>query len=314
MMSNGIQLRKYKLDDISIFLSNEDVVIGAKNNTFSTISDIKHRTPETLDWISNKCQSPIDYITANPANFIICPEFNISELPKALRAKKTIIITRNPKLLFARIVNALFVQHQEHSISSSAVIEAGAKIGVNVHIGNNCYIGNAVIGDNTVIMDNCTINDTVTIGNNVLLKPGAQLGLGGFGFVRDENSNFIDFPQLGSLVIEDDVEIGPNTCIDKGSLSLTKIGRGTKIGAFVKIAHNCIIGKSCFIGAQVFIGGSVTIGDYNWIAPGTLIKDQLKIGSYSTCGLGSVVVKDIADHELWLGNPARFIRRLTEIN
>jgi len=307
-------MKTYEFKDLERFLSEDDHVFGNKIGTFSTISDIQNRTSETLDWISNKYQSPIDYIHNSPANVILSPPIDPGELHAKVLNKKTIILSKNPKLLFARVANALFVEQKKHMISPSAVIEEDAKIGANVHIGNNCYIGKAVIGDNTVIMDNCIVQDDVTIGNNVLVKPGVQLGLGGFGFVRDENNDFVSFPQLGGLVIEEDVDIGPQTCIDKGSLSVTLIGRGTKIGAFVKIAHNVIIGQSCFIGAQSFIGGSVTIGSFSWIAPGSMLRDQIKIGSRSTCGLGSVVVKDISDNELWLGNPARFVRILTEIN
>jgi len=313
MNSNISATIGFGIGDIADLLTPQDVVLGTASGRFSNVSDIVSRTSETLDWISGKCKSPADYLISSPAHFVVCPMLDQAKIPQAVLASKTLILTDNPKLLFAKIVNKLFVQVKEHSISLSARIDREAVIGANVHIGANCVIGKVVIGDNTVIMDNCSIFDSVKIGKNVVVKPGAQLGLGGFGFVRDENRDFVNFPQLGGLVIEDDVEIGPQSCIDKGSLSITKICRGTKIGAFVKIAHNCIIGKSCFIGAQVFIGGSVTIGDYNWIAPGVLIRDQIRIGSNSMCGLGSVVVKDISDNELWLGNPARFERSLKDL-
>jgi UDP-3-O-[3-hydroxymyristoyl] glucosamine N-acyltransferase len=302
-------MKKYDLSDLVAFLSNNESVVGTGNGTFSEASDIRGRTAETLDWISAKNSSPIDYIRNSPACYIICPHLELDSIPNEILRSKTLILTTNPRLLFARIANALFVEQKDHTISSTAVIDADAKIGANVHIGNFCQIGKAQIGDNTVIMDNCIVFDNVIIGTDVLIKPGAQLGLEGFGFVRDENNRFVAFPQLGSLEIENDVEIGPNTCIDKGALSVTKIRCGTKIGAFVKIAHNCEIGESCFIGAQVFIGGSSRIGNYNWIAPGVKIRDQINIGSNSICGLGSVVVKDIGDSELWMGSPARFIEK-----
>lgn len=303
---------KYSLADLRIYLSEQDVILGRGEYTFSNVSDIKGRNAETLDWLGGSSKNPLDYISNSPARYIICPMLDPQSIPADILSGKTLILTGNPRLLFAKVVNGLFVKHPSHSISNTAIISPDAKIGKNVHIGDHCNIGKVVIGDDTVIMGNCTVCDGVIIGEKVLIKPGVCLGLEGFGFVRDAEHRFVSFPQLGGLEIHDHVEIGAYTCIDKGALSTTIIGKGTKIGAMVKIAHNCIIGESCFIGAQAFMGGSSVIGDRSWIAPGVMIRDQITIGEGSFCGLGAVVVKNVGNDELWVGNPARFVRKIGE--
>jgi UDP-3-O-[3-hydroxymyristoyl] glucosamine N-acyltransferase len=217
-----------------------------------------------------------------------------------------LISVNNPKLAFARIAATLhptktqkpnihaasfvaensvlgndifigaFVSVGEHSkIGGGSQIRAGTKIGENVTVGKNC-----IIHPNVVIADGCTV------GDNVILHSGVIIGADGFGYVRDETNQYIKFPQIGTVVIEDNVEIGANTCIDRGALGETRIGEGTKIDNLVQVGHNVSIGKRCVIAAQTGISGSVVIeddcviggqvgfGDHVRVQSGTIIGSQ----------------------------------------
>ena len=135
----------------------------------------------------------------------------------------------------------------------------------------------------------------------------------GFGYSRNEEFEFEKFPHVGGVIIEDNVEIGANTCIDRGALGNTVIKTGTKIDNLVHIGHNCVIGKHCAIIANSMLGGSVVIKDYSWIAPSASILNQLSIGEKVTIGLGSVVNKSVPDGETWMGVPAKPLKEFADI-
>src|ERR1035437_2388897 len=191
------------------------------------------------------------------------------------------IKTANPKLSFA-LVGALLPppKEREPEIHNSAVISDTARIGKDVFIGaftcvgENSSIGDgtqlragAKIGDNVTVGTQCTLHPNVfiedgsNIGNNVVLHAGVIIGASGFGYVPDEKGEYHQFPQIGKVVIEDNVEIGANTCVDRGALGDTRIGAGTKIDNLVQIAHNVQIGKRVVIAAQTGISGSTVIED-----------------------------------------------------
>ncbi|HOR30674.1 MAG TPA: UDP-3-O-(3-hydroxymyristoyl)glucosamine N-acyltransferase, partial [Candidatus Syntrophosphaera thermopropionivorans] len=136
------------------------------------------------------------------------------------------------------------------------------------------------------------------------IKNGARIGQTGFGFVKNEKGEWEKFPQIGNVIIEDNVEIGANTCIDRGALSTTTIGYGTKIDNLVEIAHNVQIGKNCIITGNVSIAGSCIIGDEVWIGPSVTINNGLKIGSKSFISIGSVIIKNLPPSSDVIGNPA----------
>jgi UDP-3-O-[3-hydroxymyristoyl] glucosamine N-acyltransferase len=151
----------------------------------------------------------------------------------------------------------------------------------------------------------------VDIGNNVRIAPGVILGEPGFGYRPDRDGwQLKDHPYR--VVIEDNVEIGANTVIDRGRWRDTIIGQGTKIDAHVFIAHNVQIGRNCLIIANTMIAGSCTIGDNCWIGPSAQITDHTTIGDHSRVGIGSVVLKDIPPGQTWVGNPAHFLRENNE--
>lgn len=221
---------------------------------------------------------------------------------------KILLVSDNPKLLLTKIYNKYFKLTIKAEISDKADISPDAIIGDNCHIGAFCSIGRCKIGDNVAIMANVTIYDNVTIGDYVIIHSGTVLGRPGFGFEKDIDGSLINFPQISTLIIEDNVEIGANCTIDKGALKDTIIGKNSKINNLCHIAHNVSIGKSTTITGQVNISGSTTIGNNVWISPNSTLIGHTSVGNNSIIGAGSVVTKDIPANEVWLGAPAKKIR------
>ncbi len=171
------------------------------------------------------------------------------------------------------------------SIGPHAVIEEGASIGPATTIGSGVVIGAGVsIGSHCRIYPRVVIYPGVTLGDRVVIHAGAVLGADGFGYVRDRASGeYTQFPQQGTLLIEDDVEVGANTTIDRGALEETRIGRGTKLDNLIHIGHNCNIGRNVVIAAQTGISGSSTVGD------GAILGGQVGMGDHALIGPGVIV-------------------------
>lgn len=148
----------------------------------------------------------------------------------------------------------------------------------------------------------------VVLGKNVIIKYGAVIGYDGFEFYEEEGV-LKNFPHRGRVILEDDVQIGCNCCIDRGSLGDTIIGKGTKLDNLVHVAHNVKIGKNCQLTAGVILGGSVEIGDNVFIGLNATIKDNIKIGSNSIIGMGAVVIHDVPEGVTVVGNPARILEK-----
>jgi UDP-3-O-[3-hydroxymyristoyl] glucosamine N-acyltransferase len=191
------------------------------------------------------------------------------------------------------------------SIGEYAVIGAGATIGADVAIGTHSVVGEkASVGDGSRLWPGATIYPGATLGRRVMIHSGARIGCDGFGYVfRDGAHNKI--PHVGRCIIGDDVEIGANTTIDRGSIDDTVIGNGTKIDNLVHIAHNVRIGEKCLIMAQVGVAGSVTIGDGAVLAGQAGISGHLSIGAGARLAAQAGVFGDIPAGETWSGYPAR---------
>ena len=196
-----------------------------------------------------------------------------------------VLVVREPKYAFAVCAAALAEPIEGPLLHPNASIDPSAKLGAGTRVGASAVIeANAVIGEDCSIGSNTTICAGATLGDRVVVLPGAVLGSTGFGYVRNsETGEYRLFPQLGKLVVEDDVEIGANTTIDRGALGETRIGRGTKIDNQVHIAHNCIIGKNVVIAAQVGISGSCVVGD------GVVMAGQVGLGDHVTIGSGVIL-------------------------
>jgi UDP-3-O-[3-hydroxymyristoyl] glucosamine N-acyltransferase len=235
----------------------------------------------------------------------------------AILAHRGGLATDDPRVLWvpdARYAMALAArsfasQSNQPLIHAKAIIHPSATIGVRTSIGAGAVIeAGVILGDDCLISSNATICGGVRLGNQVIVQSGAVLGATGFGYARDPNTGqHLLFPQQGSLVIEDDVEIGANTTIDRGALGETRIGRGTKIDNLVHIAHNCRIGRNVIIAAQVGLSGSCTIDDNVTIAGQVGLGDHVHIGPGVILGGQSGVYpgKEVTGpNQIFAGTPA----------
>lgn len=239
---------------------------------------------------------------------------------------KTTISVGNPKAAFARTAGVLLpprpevagihpsaVVHAEARVPSDAcvgphaVIGRGARVGKATQIGAGCCIGEDVeLGEQCVLYPRVTIYPGAKIGNRVILHAGVVIGSDGFGYVFSEGRHQ-KFPQIGQVVIEDDVEIGSNSTVDRGALGATVIGEGTKIDNLVQVAHNVTIGRHCVIAAQTGISGSAQIGNYVvvagqvGIADHVRVEDQAVLGAQAGIPSGKTIRKGVT---VW-GTPAR---------
>ncbi len=202
------------------------------------------------------------------------------------------------------------------SIGDTVIIEAGAVIGPKAEIGGRSRIGaGAVVGPGVVIGEDCVIAANVSLstcllGNNVVLHPGVCVGQDGFGFVFDSVAGrHRKVPQLGRVIIEDDVEVGANTTIDRGTLKDTVIGAGCRIDNQVQIGHNVVLGKRCIVVSQVGISGSCTIGDDAVLAGQVGLADHVTIGPKAQVAAKSGVMRDVGPGEAVMGYPAKPIRK-----
>lgn len=187
---------------------------------------------------------------------------------------KRLIIVSNPRLWFIRVVREFFLPREPPGIHPSAVINY----------------------------------ECVELGENVRIGPNCTIGFEGFGFEGDKDGVYQRFPHVGKVILGDNVEIGANTCIDRGALEDTIIGEGTKIDNLVHVAHNVRIGKNCLIVALTCLGGGVIIEDGAYVGIGAGIRNQITIGEKAFIGMGAVVVKDVDPGVTVIGNPAKPMR------
>ena len=191
------------------------------------------------------------------------------------------------------------------SLGEYAVIGAGATIGDGVVVGAHCVIGDGVvIGNDSRLWPGVTIYSGATVGERVFIHAGARIGCDGFGYVFRDGAHQ-KIPHVGRCIIGDDVEVGANTTIDRGSIDDTVVGSGTKIDNLVHIAHNVRIGEKCLLMAQVGVAGSVTIGDGAILAGQAGISGHLTIGAGARLAAQAGVFGDIPAGETWSGYPAR---------
>ncbi|WP_294703489.1 UDP-3-O-(3-hydroxymyristoyl)glucosamine N-acyltransferase [uncultured Fusobacterium sp.] len=241
----------------------------------------------------------------------------VPDIPLPNIGKMYLVVKENPRTLMPKLLNFF----KKTTKPFEKMIEDSSKIGKNVRIAPNVYIGHdAIIGDNVVIYPNVTIGEGVIIGEgtviysnvsirefckigkNCVLQPGAVIGSDGFGFVK-VNGNNTKIDQIGSVVIEDNVEIGANTTVDRGAIGDTIIKKYTKIDNLVQIAHNDIIGENCLIVSQVGIAGSVEVGNNTTLAGQVGVAGHLKIGSNVVIAAKSGVAGNVGDNQILSGYP-----------
>lgn len=249
----------------------------------------------------------------------------LAALRDAVPAGTVAIVADRPHHLFADILDHLYPSNTRSIISSgrddlgapvferdvtigtNVVVGAGVEIGRGTIIGANTVIGAGVtIGRNCIIAANCTI-DCAHIGNDVVIHSGVRVGTEGFGWLDFGSSNR-KLPQLGRVLIQDRVEIGANSTIDRGALGDTMVGEGTKIDNLVQIGHNCRIGRNCIIAAMTGLAGSTIIGDSVLMGGGAGTSGHLTIGSGSVVHGRAAVTKDWPAGSKLAGAPAQDIR------
>ncbi|MGV3773012.1 MAG: UDP-3-O-(3-hydroxymyristoyl)glucosamine N-acyltransferase [Verrucomicrobiales bacterium] len=243
--------------------------------------------------------------------------------------QKVIIRVPNARIGFAKALTLFFPEPAYRpGIDASSIVAPTAQIDPTAYVGPHCIIGDKVkvganavlrglnyIGDATVIGDeshicpNVTIYSKTEIGKRVTIHSGSVIGSDGFGYVLD-NGSHRKIPQVGHVILHDDVEIGANVTIDRGALGPTVIGRGTKIDNLVQIAHNVSIGENSLVVAQAGIAGSTRVGSYVTIAGQVGVAGHLKIANRVTIAAQSGVMHDIPEGQKWFGTPAQPDRRM----
>jgi UDP-3-O-[3-hydroxymyristoyl] glucosamine N-acyltransferase len=234
------------------------------------------------------------------------------------------IITPDPNLAFARIVGegelaiargrggvdpAALVDpaaavDPSATIRAGAVISAGARVGARTIVGSGSFVGeDAVVGADCLVHPNVSILHHVKVGDRVILHSGVVLGSDGFGYATDEKGVHHKIPQVGTVVVEDDVEIGANSCVDRARFHETRIGRGTKIDNLVQVGHNVVIGGFSVVAAQTGIGGSSTLGHHVVLGGKVGIADHVKIGDVARVSAYSGVGNDLEGGKDYLGIP-----------
>jgi UDP-3-O-[3-hydroxymyristoyl] glucosamine N-acyltransferase len=249
-----------------------------------------------------------------------------SDQASSFNTTTALILVSNPKLAFAKAAKEILPWDERNGWDETAVIPPqdpndydirAAYIGPNVSIGKGTYVGegciihagvqigeNVIIRKFTVIHPNCVIYDNVEIGYDCVLHAGVVIGAAGFGYVRDEAGEYHQFPQIGSVEIGDNVEIGANTCVDRGALGKTTIGDGTKIDNLVQIGHNVQIGKRCVIAAQTGISGSTVIEDDCVIGGQVGFGDHARVKSGAVIGSqAGILPGKIVRPGVWWGTP-----------
>ncbi len=248
---------------------------------------------------------------------------------------KSIIRTDNPALAFVKIVEIVAAETRKPappgfhptaiiaedarigkntSIGPHVVIESQVVVGEETSIGAGCFIGRGTrLGRACLVYPHVTLREGISVGDRVIIHPGAVIGADGFGFVN-EHGKHRKVPQIGTVVIGNDVEIGANTTIDRARLDKTVVGRGTKIDNLVHVGHNCIIGEDCIIIGLVGVSGSTTLGNRVILGGQAGTVGHLTIGEGTTVAARSVVTKDIPPNMVVSGFPAKPHAEAKKIN
>lgn len=291
-------------------------VVGDADLMIESVNSIESAAEGEITFLANK--KYLKQAQSTRASAIICsPETRIDG--------KQMIVMKNPYLGFAKVMRHFFARKRpDVGIDPAAVVSDTAKVGADVNIFAGAYIGehavigdrvdiypgchvgdNAVIGDDTLLYANASVYHDCRIGRRVIIHSGTVVGSDGFGFATDEDGWHHKIPQVGNVIIEDDVEIGSNCSIDRAVLGSTRIGEGAKLDNLIQIAHNVEIGKRTFIVAQVGISGSSKVGEQAILAGQVGVVGHVEIGDHCIVGAQAGVSNSIPDREVYLGSPAR---------
>ena len=311
-------MKSFSVQDINAIINGE--VLGETTNQITGLEQIKKANENQATFIGNRKFAAL--WKDSKASLAIVND-NLDLEPGDNRV---LIKVKNADLAMAKLLEAFTPEtpHFETDIHPSATIDKTAKIGKGSRVGAGSYIGkDVVLGDNVTIYPNVTILDETTIGDYTTVWSGTiirersvigshcifhnnvSIGADGFGYrPSDDGRGLVKIPHIGNVVIGNGVEIGANSCVDRGKFSSTILGDGCKIDNLVQIAHNCVLGRSCIMAGSSGLAGSVTLGDGVIIGGSASIKDHTTIHSGATVGAGSGVMNDVPAGKTVLGYPA----------
>ena len=290
-------------------------VVGDDSIVIRGVAGIREALPGDITFIANSRYDA--YLEETRASAVIC-----SREPR--RASVPLLNVDNPYLAFQRIVRIFRPDlyrpapgvhpsawvaadarlEPDVSVGAQCVVESGARIGARAVLMPGCYVGHGVtIGEETYLYPRVTVREECVIGARCILHPGVVIGSDGFGFAFDQG-RYHKVPQVGNVVIGDDVEIGANTTVDRATTHCTQIGSGTKIDNLVQLGHNVIIGKHCIIVAQVGISGSTELEDFVTLGGQAGLVGHIRIGKGSMVGAKSGVSKGVPPDTVVSGYPA----------
>ena len=310
-------MKSYSIHEINEVING--VIYGTTSQSVTATEQLEKATTTEISFIGNKKYEK--YWSTSNASIAVVNE-DISIEPGENRA---FIKVKNADLAMSQILT-LFAPptpifhtniHRTATIDETAIIGEGARIGAGCYIGPNVEIGaNATLYPNVTILDECTIGKNTIIwsgtvvrerchiGNDCIIHPNATIGADGFGFRPCKEKGLVKIPQIGNVIIGNGVEIGANTCVDRGKFSSTILGDGCKIDNLVQIGHNSKLGKFCIMAGNSGLAGSVTLGNGVIIGGSASIKDHTSIGDGAVIGAGSGVTGDVPAGKTMLGYPA----------
>ena len=306
---------EFTAKQIAAYIGGE--IVGDENATVSTFAKIEEGMPGALSFLSNPKYTA--YIYDTQSSIVLVNSDFVPEKP----IKATLIKTANAYESLAKLMMLYeSVKPKKRGISSMASVAESATIGENVYIGPFVYVGEkAVVGDNTIIEANASVGDGASVGsdcilyNNVtiyhgckvgnrcILHAGSVVGSDGFGFAPSANG-YDKIPQIGIAILEDDVELGANTCIDRATMGATVIKRGVKLDNLVQVAHNVVIDEHTVMAAQCGVAGSTKIGSWCMMGGQTGISGHIQIGNQVKVGGHSAITNSVKDGKAVMGYPA----------
>ncbi len=254
----------------------------------------------SMTWISPHLKNASDLMSSTKAKVVICAEGATGNFGSRL-----VIRSAQPRLTFMRILRSFFADKVIPGIDPSAIVSKDASVHPAAFIGPGCVIGKAHIGKGAVLVSRVTVGDGVEIGSHARIESGVVLGSSGFGFSRNDTGGIEGFLHVGRVIVEEEVEIGANSVVDRGTLGATIIRKGTKIGALVNIGHNCDIGESALIAGNVTISGSTIIDKNAWIGPSAVLSNGIRLSEEAHLGIGAIVVKDVPPHAKLVAKPSQ---------
>lgn len=324
-LRNRTRFMEFTAETIAEFIDGE--VIGDKNTIVNTIAKIEEGTNGALAFLSNMKYE--HYIYDTHASIVIVDK---SFSPKQ-NITTTLIKVENAYQSFSLILKLYSESKQKKTgistnchiaddasigedcyIGSFVAIDTKSKIGNNCCIYPNCYIGdNVTIGSNVIIYSGVNIYKDCVIGNDVIIHSGAVIGADGFGFAPNESGSFDKIPQIGNVIIEDYVEIGANTAIDRATMGSTIIKKGTKLDNLIQIGHNVVFGENCVAAAQIGVAGSTKIGDNCMFGGQVGVAGHITVASHTQVGSQSGISNTVKEpNQKILGTPAKNARQMAK--